>query len=75
MPCVKHFLKKLCFFIRYRKKVEELQNQGSTTLSTELKQINEEHKNKYGTSREPLLTGIASSYDLDLFRRAQVGKT
>ena len=40
-----------------------------------VKELNDKHKDNFGTSREPLLNGIASDYDLDLFRRAQVGFT
>ena len=60
-------------FCRYRKKVEQLRSKQDSKSPSEVKQMNEEHKEKHGTSREPLLNGIASDYDLDLFRRAQVG--
>ena len=60
------------FCFRYRKKVQQMRNVNGTKLAAETKRLNGNHKNKHGTTREPLLGGIASDYDLDLFRRAQV---
>ena len=40
--------------------------------TSEVKKANMEHLKTFGTSREPLLTGIASEYDISLFRKAQV---
>nr|CAB3257901.1 ZF(C2HC)-2 zinc finger protein [Phallusia mammillata] len=56
--------------LRYRKKIQT-DRSSHTSLAPEVKRINGEHKNKYGSTREPLLNGIASQYDLNLFRRAQ----
>ena len=53
--------------------MEQLRSNSKVTMSTsEVKKANMEHLKTFGTSREPLLTGIASEYDISLFRKAQV---
>lgn len=52
--------------------MQQLRKSGNAQPSPETKRLNGEHKEKHGTAREPLLNGIASDYDLKLFRRAQV---
>ena len=67
------YLPYFIFLNRYRKKVEHLRSQSKTTMNTtEIKKANMEHLKSFGVSREPLLTGIASEYDISLFRKAQV---
>ena len=41
-------------------------------LSSEMRQQHEQHRLLYGTSRQPLLDGLASEFDLALFRDAQM---
>lgn len=58
--------------LKYRKKVEQLRSNSKVSMSTnEVKRANMEQLKTFGTSREPLLTGIASEYDISLFRKAQ----
>ncbi len=40
-------------------------------VTEEVKKKWEEHRQLYQMSREPLLTGLSSEYDLKLFREAQ----
>ncbi|ESO81950.1 hypothetical protein LOTGIDRAFT_135618, partial [Lottia gigantea] len=40
-------------------------------LTEEIKETHRNHKQKHGASREPLMNGLASEYDLELFREAQ----
>ena len=40
-------------------------------MSEEMKENYMKHRKEYENSREPLLKGITSDYDLDLFRQAQ----
>lgn len=52
-------------------KVSEIRKKGNVSLSHELKSEHLAHREKHGRSREPLLKGLASHYDLRLFREAQ----
>ena len=45
---------------------------GSRELSSELRQQHEQHRLQFGTNRQPLLDGLASDFDLQLFRDAQM---
>ena len=40
-------------------------------FTEEIREQHKLHKEKYEKAREPLLTGLASKYDLKLFREAQ----
>ncbi|XP_040857703.1 histone acetyltransferase KAT7 isoform X3 [Ochotona curzoniae] len=57
--------------LRYKEKVAELRKKRNSGLSKEQKEKYMEHRQTYGSSREPLLEHLTSEYDLDLFRRAQ----
>lgn len=52
-------------------KVNEIRKKGNVPLSLELQNEHLAHKEKHGRTREPLLKGLASHYDLRLFREAQ----
>ncbi|XP_034045539.1 histone acetyltransferase KAT7-like isoform X3 [Thalassophryne amazonica] len=57
--------------LRYKEKVTELRKKRNSGLNKEQKEKHMEHRQIYGTSREPLLENITSDYDLELFRKAQ----
>ncbi|XP_043861156.1 histone acetyltransferase KAT7 isoform X2 [Dromiciops gliroides] len=57
--------------LRYKEKVAELRKKRNSGLSKEQKEKYMEHRQTYGSTREPLLENLTSEYDLDLFRRAQ----
>ncbi|KAM9392114.1 histone acetyltransferase KAT7-like isoform 2-T2 [Pholidichthys leucotaenia] len=57
--------------IRYKEKVTELRRKRNSGLNQEQKEKYMEHRQRHGTSREPLLENITSDYDLELFRKAQ----
>ena len=40
-------------------------------LTDQLKENHNKHKDKYGREREPILNGLTSDIDLELFREAQ----
>ncbi|XP_036359306.1 histone acetyltransferase KAT7-like [Octopus sinensis] len=52
-------------------KVIEMRKKGNVALTHELKAEHLLHRTKNGRTREPLLKGLASQYDLQLFREAQ----
>lgn len=56
--------------LKYRAAVAELQAAHDKTVEKNHK--NSDLKSKQGTKREPLLEGLTSNYDLQLFRRAQM---
>ncbi|XP_061432452.1 histone acetyltransferase KAT7-like isoform X2 [Lethenteron reissneri] len=57
--------------LRYREKVTELRKNRNAGPTEEQKQKYIEHRQTHAMSREPLLDGLTSPYDLELFRRAQ----
>uniref|UniRef100_A0A6I8NMR2 Histone acetyltransferase n=1 Tax=Ornithorhynchus anatinus TaxID=9258 RepID=A0A6I8NMR2_ORNAN len=57
--------------LRYKEKVAELRKKRNSGLSKEQKEKYMEHRQTFGSTREPLLENLTSEYDLDLFRRAQ----
>ncbi|XP_041471106.1 histone acetyltransferase KAT7-like isoform X2 [Lytechinus variegatus] len=54
-----------------RYQVQELRRQRKD-LSEDLKVKSRQHREEFHKSREPLLNGITSQFDLDLFREAQM---
>ena len=40
-------------------------------ITEEVREEHRQHKQKYGNSRQPLITGLTSDYDYELFREAQ----
>lgn len=57
--------------LKYRANIDEIRL-SHTKLSAEQINSNAEHIQKHGNTREPLLNGLTSDYDLQLFRRAQM---
>jgi histone acetyltransferase MYST2 len=41
-------------------------------MTAALKEQHQQHREQYDMSREPLLTGLTSEFDLKLFREAQI---
>ncbi|XP_039262803.2 histone acetyltransferase KAT7-like [Styela clava] len=54
---------------KYKNSVNELRSQHFEKQSEKLKNLD---RQKHGLNREPLLEGLTSDYDLELFRRAQM---
>ena len=54
----------------YKKKVLVMRS-CKPEITQEMKDAMAAHKKKFEKSREPLINGIASQYDMDLFREAQ----
>ena len=40
-------------------------------ITEEVREEHRQHKQKYGNTRQPLITGLTSDYDYELFREAQ----
>lgn len=53
-----------------QKQIKKLRNQKAD-ITQEFKDRLAEHQEKFEKSREPLLAGVTSKYDLNLFRQAQ----
>ena len=41
-------------------------------MAADQREKNRNHREEYHKSREPLLDGLTSQYDMDLFRQAQI---
>ena len=54
----------------YKKKVMAMRS-CKPEITQEVKLAMASHKKKFQRSREPLINGIATQYDMDLFREAQ----
>uniref|UniRef100_A0A8C4Q6K2 Histone acetyltransferase n=1 Tax=Eptatretus burgeri TaxID=7764 RepID=A0A8C4Q6K2_EPTBU len=57
--------------LRYREKISEFRKNRNAGPSEDQKRLYDEHRQMHGTKREPLLHGLTSDFDLELFRQAQ----
>ena len=68
---------KLCFFTQIVTDEQKQYKQNIVTrrkyseMSEEMKENYMKHRKEYENTREPLLNGLTSDYDLQLFRQAQ----
>uniref|UniRef100_UPI00358E6E40 histone acetyltransferase KAT7-like isoform X2 n=1 Tax=Myxine glutinosa TaxID=7769 RepID=UPI00358E6E40 len=57
--------------LRYREKISEFRKNRNVGPTEDQKRLYDEHRQMHGTKREPLLQGLTSDFDLELFRQAQ----
>ncbi|ESO07264.1 hypothetical protein HELRODRAFT_76642 [Helobdella robusta] len=56
----------------YHRKVMEERSKFKVEMSEELQEQHSQHRDLYQMTREPLLTGLTTEFDLKLFREAQI---